>query len=230
MAGTVFGNDAVLQVNTGSGYVNIGCAYSCSFEFSNELIGKTDVNAGLFRKKRVRISDSKMSVQGLTNLVDDTVYSPFYFLQEGVRRTEQDLRILFTDENGIQKQVQGFYLVESIQLSGKSDDFSEYDIEFQGTGTISLEDPDGDTGDIPGNIQFDWWPLAEGATTISGPGNFGRSFTGEPIKLVDREGIQMDEVTVLSDGRQYTTDGTTLTFLNAGNPGGERVYVMWQTV
>lgn len=229
MSDVVFGNNAVLQINILGTYINVGCAVSCSFEFENEIILKTDVNAGLFRKKRVRMSDTRMGVQGLTTLVDDTTQSVMYFLQEGIRRTEQDLRILFTDEAGIQKQVQGSYLVKTVKLTGKSDDFSEFDIEFEGTGSISLEDPEGSGSDIPGDIQWDWWEMAEGATTISGAGHFGRSFTGESLLEVDREGVQYDAITASPDGRQYVYNGTTVAFANAANPG-ERVYVLWENV
>lgn len=229
MSDTIFGNNAVLQVNISGTYLNIGCAVSCMFEFENELIAKTDVNAGLFRKKRVRMSDSRMGVQGLTTLVDDTSYSPFYFLQEGVRRTEQDLRILFTDEGGIQKQVQGSYLIKSIQLTGKADDFSEYDIEFEGTGSISLEDPEASGSDIPGNIQFDWWEGAGGETSITGPGHYGRSFAGESVKYVDIEGIGHDLVSGTPGNREYANTGTVISFLIPLEAGG-RVYVLWETV
>jgi predicted secreted protein len=231
MSDIVFGNNAVLQVRIAGTYVNVGCAVSCSFEFENELIAKTDVNAGLFRKKRVRMSDSRMSVQGLTTLVDDTSYSPMYFLQEGVRRTEQDLRILFTDEGGISKQVQGSYLVKTIQMTGKADDFSEFDMGFEGTGTISLEDPDDSGSDIPGDVQWDWWEAVEGQNTITGAGHYGRSFAGEELILVDREGIQYDEVLSSPAGRQYSNSGSVISF-DAALPFnlGERVYVIWQNV
>lgn len=229
MSDIVFGNNAVLQVNISGTYFSIGCAVSCSFEFENELIGKTDVNAGLFRKKRVRMSDSRMSVQGVTTLVDDTTYSPMYFLQEGIRRTEQDLRMLFTDEAGIIKQIQGSFLVKTIQTTGKADDFSEFDIEFEGTGSISLADPDESGEEIPGDIQWDWWEMAEGDLSVSGPGHFGRNFVGESILEVDREGTQYDAVASGPDSRQYVYNGTTVAFLNPANPG-ERVYVLWKTV
>lgn len=228
----VFGNNAVLQANILGTYVSIGCAVSCSFQFENEIIAKTDVNAGLSRKKRVRMSDSSMSVQGLTTLVDSTTYSPFYFLQEAVRRTEQDLRMLFTDEAGVSRQVQGSYLIKSIQLTGKADDFSEFDMEFDGTGTISLADASESGSVIAGIVMWDVWDLAEGATSITGTGTYGRSFAGENVVLVDREGIQYDEVASGPSGRQYSKSSTVISFDTTlpGNPGGERVYVIWQEV
>jgi hypothetical protein len=229
MSDIIFGNNAVLQVGISGTYFSIGCAVSCVFDFENELIPKTDVNAGLFRKKRVRMSDCSMSVQGLTTLVDDTTYSPMYFLQEGVRRTEQDLRILFTDEGGISKQIQGSFLVRKIQLTGKADDFSEFDMEFDGTGAISLADPDDSGSDIPGNIQFDWWEGAGGETSITGPGHYGRSFSGESVKYVDIEGIGHELVSGTPGNREYANTGSVISFQIPLEPGG-RVYVLWETV
>lgn len=178
------------------------------------------------------MSDSSMSVQGLTTLVDATTYSPMYFLQEAVRRVEQDLRILFTDEGGVSKQVQGNYLVKSIQLTGKADDFSEFDIEFDGTGTISLADASDSGSEIAGTVNWDVWDLAEGATSVTGAGTYGRSFAGENVVLVDREGLQYDEVASGPSGRQYSKSSTVISFdpTLPGNPGGERVYVIWQEV
>lgn len=233
MSDIVFGNNAILQVKISGTYVSLGCAISCSVEYQNELIAKTDVNAGLNRKRRVRMGDSSMSVNGLVTLVDSTTQSPFYFLQEAVRRNEVDLRILFTDEGAIQKQVQGNYLIQTIKLTGKADDFSEFDIEFQGTGDISLADPDDESGsDIPGDVQFDWWPLDEGETSITGTGHYGRSFSGELILEVDREGIEQEPVTGSPSGREYANSGTIISFDSTlpGNPGGERVFVLWRNV
>lgn len=233
MSDIIFGNDAILQVNIDGVYVAVGCAMSCSFEYQNELIGKTDVNAGLSRKKRVRMGDSKMSVHGLTTLIDDaTAYSPMYFLQEAVRRTEQDLRLLLIDEGNIIKQIQGSYLVSRINVTGAATDFSEFDIDFEGTGTISLADADESGATlINGDVQFDWWEMGAGDTSVTGPGHFGRSFAGEDIILVVQEGIQYNETAGTPGAREYANSGTVISFVSdTPAVGGERVYVMWKNV
>lgn len=228
----VLAKDVILQVKIGEAYISKGCAETCAFTLSNELIGKTDVNAGLFRKRRVRISDSGMSVQGLTTLVDDEKLSTFYFLQETVRRSELDLRILFTDEGNIQKQIQGIYVIESIGVNGgRIGDWSDFNIEFKGTGTISLADPEDDGSSIPGDLQWDWWETTPGASSITGPGFYGRSFAGEQLIMVDREGLQYDEVVSGQTGRQYSSDGTTISFdANLTFNDNERVFVLWREV
>lgn len=229
MSNVVFGRDMVFEAKIDDVYTPFGCAASGSFDFKNELIAKTDVNAGLFRKKRVRISDCSLSVQGLTTLENNSTGSVMYFLQEGVRRTEQDLRITFTDEANLQKQIQGMFLLESCQLSGEVSGFSEFDMEFQGTGGFTISDVEDESGGIIGDAQWDWWAAVEGGNTISGAGNYGRSFAGDEILLVDREGVQYDEVTSSPSGRQYSSDGTTISF-DAALPfnSGERVFVLWK--
>lgn len=232
MSSVVFGQDMVVEAKISGVYTPVGCAVSGSFQFKNELIGKTDVNAGLFRKRRVRISDCSMSVQGLTTLENNTTASTLYFLQEGVRRTEQDLRITFTDEDGLQKQVQGLFLLESTQLNGEVSGFSEFDMEFQGTGGFSISAVSEESGSgIPGNVNWDWWEGVEGENTITGVGHYERSFAGKEIIEVDREGTQYNEVDdPPTDGElEFSQDGTTITF-PTGNTfeAGTRVFVIWQ--
>lgn len=231
MSDVVFGRDMIFEASIDDVYTPVGCAVGGSFTFKNELIGKTDVNAGLFRKRRVRISDCSLSVQGVTTLENNSTASVLYFLQEGVRRTEQDLRITFTDEAGVQKQIQGMFLLESTQMTGDVSGFSEFDMEFQGTGGFTQSDLTDESGEILGDVEWDWWDTVEGGNTITGPGNYGRSFAGEEVMLVDREGMQYDEVAGTPSGRQYSKDSTTITFDSSlpFNPG-ERVYVFWQNV
>lgn len=233
MSNIVAGHDMVLEVKISGVYTPIGCATACSFEFSNEIILKTDVNAGLFRKKRVRISDCRASVQGLTTLVNDTTISALYFLQEGVRRSEQDLRFRFTDEGGLQKQVQGLFIVSSVKLTGDVSGFAEHAIDYEGTGGFSISTiDDGSSGTSTGDVLWDWWEVADGAVTITGAGHYGRSFAGRPtidIIEVDREGSQYNYVASSPTGLQFTYDGTTIAF-DPANPmvAGARVFVIWQ--
>lgn len=230
MSGVVTGRNIILEVKVDDVYYPIACASSCSFEFQNELIGKTDVNAGLFRKKRVRIGDNRASVQGVTTLEVDGKLSVLYFLQEAVRRTEQDLRFTLTDESGLIKQVQGIYLVASVSASGDVSAFCEFDISFEGTGGISIGDLDeSGTQGLPGQVLWDWWEVSEGATSITGTGHYGRSFAGQDVIEVDREGVQYDYNGGPAEGRTYDYDGTTISF-DPLNPmvAGARVFVIWQ--
>lgn len=232
MSSVVFGRDMIMEVNVAGEWEVVGCADSCSFEFKNELIQKTDANAGLFRKRRVRMSDCSMSVHGLMTLENNATITPLYFLQEAVRRVEQDLRITFTDEAAVQKQIRGNFLLESAPIQGEvAGGFSEFDLDFQGTGGFTISAVSDDSGGIPGDVDWDWWEGVEGDNTITGSGHYGRSFAGKDIIEVDREGTQYNEVTgTPTDGeKEFSQDGTTITF-PSGNPfeAGTRVFVIWQ--
>jgi hypothetical protein len=65
MANEVFGTGVSVRAKVSGEYITIGCADRCSFQLVNEIIGKTDVNAGLYRKKRVRLGDCNGSVDGI---------------------------------------------------------------------------------------------------------------------------------------------------------------------
>lgn len=234
MGNIIAGRNMVLEISISGTYIPIGCAYSCQFEIENEIIGKTDVNAGVFKKKRVRLSDCRANVQGLTTLENGSTISVMYLLQESVRRVEQDLRFRFVDEAGLPWQIQGIFLISNVTVSGESTSFSQFDVSFEGTGGFSQSTPTDESGSsgislLPGEVTFDWWETTPGGNTISGTGHFGRSFAGETVIEVDREGTGLFEVTGTPGSGQYEYDGITITTdpNNVYNEG-ERIYVLWQ--
>lgn len=233
MTSVVFGDNVLFFVTVSSVDIAIGCATSIQYEYENELILKTDRNAGLFRKKRVRISDCRASVTGLTSLVDNSeTKSLFYFFQEGVRRSELDLKILFEDEDGVQKQITGSFLIQAIQVSGDPSAFSEFTINFEGTGDIAFSDP---STDSPGLLACQLQPtiyidLAEGATEVT---DALLETEGATILWVTREGTGFQETNSDPPGNgEFYFDDTTgsIVFLSPGNPASpnlERIAIGW---
>lgn len=236
MSEIVEGKDVVVMVMVEDVPIAAGCATSVSFEFENEIIGKTDVNAGLFRKKRVRISDFRGSVQGLITLFNTTsILSCFYFLQEAVRRTEQTLRFIFTDQDGNDKMIQAKFLVQSEKLSGDSDGIAEFDLSLEGTGDLTIGDiPSPGDSDCPEAFS-DWWTPSAAATSFTGAGTGGKSFVGKEIIEVTREMSGPLRPTSPLNGTpgdgEYSYDNTNIKIwaLNSFD-GTERVFVIWQTV
>lgn len=223
----VHGKDVNVEARINGDYIAIGCAFSCSFEFENELIGKTDVNAGLSRKKRVRISDCRGSVQGVTTLNNSaTRLTAFYFLQEAIRRTEQDLRFVFVDEIGNTRYIQCMFLVKTHQLTAESSGFSEFDLQLEGTGTPTIGTVELIETICP-ELFSDTWETTESEFSISGLGQEGRSFAGGDILEVDREGLQYDFTAGSPGNREFNYNGTEITFENAFE-AGERVLVVWK--
>lgn len=232
MSNVVFGPNGFLQCKVGGVYKMIGCQITARISFANELIGKTDRNAGLFRKKRVRMSDMSASVSGLTTLeTDDQTISALYFLQEGVRRTEQDIRMKFTDEAGVSREIQGAFLVEAIEFSTDTTAFSNFDLSLSGSGGITITAGASDVPINAGDILSDWFATTPGGNSVSGDGEYkGYNFEGMRIIEVDREGVQYDEADV-AVGRFYSYDGTSISFdpINPFNDG-ERVFVIWEVI
>lgn len=230
MPNIVLGKNVNVEALVNGVYVVIGCAVSCSFEFDNELIGKTDVNAGLSRKKRVRISDNRGSVQGLTTLENSaTRLTVFYFLQEAIVRAEQTMRFVFTDEGGGTKYITGVFLVKTVGITADVSAFSEFDLQLEGTGgvTIGTVDPPPDL--FCPELFSDTWETTPGETEISGPGLEGRSYEGDEILVVFREGLEHEYTAGVPGNREYSYDGVNISFdpTNPFNPD-ERVNVVWK--
>lgn len=230
MPNVVTGNNISVEALVDGDYIVIGCAFSCSFEFENELIGKTDVNAGLYRKKRVRMSDTRGSIQGLITLLNtSTRLSIIYFLQEAIVRAEQTMRFVFTDTAQNTKYIVGTFLVKSIGLNGDTSAFGEFDLQLEGTGPITVSDVNPIPDPFCPEMFSDTWETTPGGTSITGAGLAGRSFEGQDILVVYREGTQFDYTSGAPGNRQFAYDGVSISFdpTNPFNPD-ERVAVVWK--
>lgn len=221
---TIHGRDVNVLVDVGGTDIYIGCATSSVFRFRNEIIGKTDVNAGLFRKKRVRISDMSASVSGVSITEGGDKVGQFYFLQEGVRRTEQNLKFLFVDEDGVDTVLEMVGLVESIEINSDVSNFSEYDINFEGTGPFTISElAPPDSGEVSCETQDTiYTTLAEGAISIQNPLLIQASGQTITIISVSRSGAVFYETTAPAGNLEFNYNSTTgeISFLNAGNPAG----------
>lgn len=228
----VQGRNVVLLKKVGVTYYPIGCAVSCQFRFKNEIVGKTDVNAGLFAKKRVRISDCSASVNGvLKRTNDDGILSTFHFLEEGVRRTEGDYKFLFTDDDGVAKIVTFIGLVETVDISGETSSMAEFDLQLQGTGGFEMSDLSDPRSPGDENVESDWWNTVNGQSYISGLSQSGLSIVNKDILAVEIEGTGYDIVTGTPGNREckYTASGridfypTEVVF-----DGSQTAYVLWK--
>lgn len=228
----IHGRDVNVLVYNGT-WIYLGCATNSTFRFINEIIGKTNATSGLSRKKRVRISDSNASVSGLSTTEGGDKVGGFYFLQEAIRRTEQQLKFLFIDEAGTDTTIEMTGLVETIEMNSDTSNFSEFDIQFQGTGEITLgtlEPPE--SGSECQNVFSDWWETTEGATSISGASANGIATTlaGKTIIEVDREGLVLNSVSVIPANNQFRYTGTDEIEIDPANPfnAGETMFVIWE--
>lgn len=227
----VFGSGVSVRAMVDGEYITVGCASGCSFSFENELIGKTDVNAGLFRKKRVRISDCRGSVEGVIITASSaTRLTIFQFLTEGVRRSEIDMQFIFEDLSGGVKVIAGTFLVQSVDLSAEFSAFAEFSLNLEGTGEITISDVAPPPDVVCEQIFSDWWTTTPGESGVSGTGHAGLSFAGHDIIEVDREGLQHDIIATGTPGNRQAlyAGGSTVTF-DPANPfnSGETIFITW---
>lgn len=225
----VFGRDVAVQDFVDGDYITVGCATSCSIEYINEIIGKTDANAGLFRKKRVRISDVRISIQGvLISESEPTRLSAWHFLQEAIRRSERTIRMVFTDELGNDKAITGLFIVSTQSLVADVNAFTDFDIQMEGTGGIAITEiaPPGEV--VCPEWARDWWAVSSG-NTVNGLGDAGLTFAGKELIAVFRSGAPLNETSGTPGNMEYSFDGTTIT-VDPTNPfnSGETVFVIWE--
>lgn len=64
---------------------------------------------------------------------------------------------------------------------------------------------------------------AEGDTTVS-----SGTLSGKTILGVQREGVGFKKIVGTPGSREYAFSGTTITFLNAFNPGGEDIEILYK--
>lgn len=230
ISNAVQGKNALMQVFVVDQYYNIACQVDFTFEYSNENILKTDVNAGSFRKRRTRISDLSGTVQGVTTTSNDTNISIFYFLQEAIRRSIQQIRFLWRSNDNVVKTVDAKMLIETIDMTGAIGDASKFDMKLVGASdglTLDPIDPPDSTSDD--GLNGDYWTTTETGTSITGIGMNGKSFSGKQILSVTRSGSgDYIPVTIFTGvGLEYMYDGTTIFFQNPFGPD-ETVTVIWK--
>lgn len=152
------------------------------------------------------------------------------------------MRFVFTDQAGFIRNIEGIFLVRTINLTGSQTDFSEFDLQLEGTSNIDIGvvippgggggDDDSDSG-APAcldELYSDYWEAVEGESSVSGLGVQGLTFADQQVLFVSREGIEHEFVASGPGNREYTYDGTEISFdpTNPFNAEGERIFVIWK--
>lgn len=231
MSNIVQAKNAILFGWLGAAWYPIGCETNFNYHYENELITKTDRNAGSFRKYRVRISQNTGSVEGVvttTNIAESLTI--FYYLQEAIRRTEQQFKFSWTDNDGLLKEITGLFVIKDIDIPNQQGGFSMFTMELQGTGGLTI-DPvtDPDDGSDEG-IDSSSWDTTPDATTLSGLSVEGKTFVGKKILLVSRTGAPHSLVTGTPGNLEAQVSdpaGANITFLNPFNVD-ETVFIVWE--
>ncbi len=228
----VQGRNMIASIKVSGNWFPVFCAKSCSFDFTNEIILRTGVNDGLFPKRRVRRSDWSGSAAGVV-VTDNTVdrYSPFYLLQDGVRRSEREWQFEFTNEDGEVKTISGFALIQNLPINGDVSGWAQASVSIVGTGAFVI-DASPSSGGVDENVDSDYWETTAGTNSISGLSENGKSIVGKTVLAVAREGTVYDPIfSGTATNRQARVDsgaGSVTFDSNIPFNPGETVWVMWK--
>jgi len=228
----VYGDSVIFSIKNGDIFYPVFCGKSCSFSFKNEIILRTGVNDGLGIKRRVRRSEWSGSGTGVT-VVDNNSsrYSPFYLLQEGIRRTENEWQFELTALDGTVKTITGTAIIEGLDISADVTSFSESVVNIIGIGLPAIDESPSDPG-TDENVDSDYWTTTAGTNSISGTSVDGKSLVGKIILAIAREPdnyFPITSGTPTNNEAKFDTVAGSITFSTSlPFESGERVWAMWK--
>jgi len=228
----VRGSNMIASIKVSGTYYPVFCAKSCSFEMTNEIINRTGVNDGLFTKRRIRRTEWSGSASGvLVTNNDGDRYSPFYLMQESVRRSTMEWQFEFTNLDGDVRTIEGEALIQNLPISGDVQSFVQCTVNIIGTGGFTMdESPSSPTSDE--NVDSDYWVTIAGGTSIQGLSFYGKTLQGKEILAIAREGTVYDPITTGSPSNRTALFNSALGRITFDsnipfNPG-ETVWAMWK--
>lgn len=228
----VRGQNMIASIKVNGTFYPVFCAKSCSFEMTNEIINKTSVNDGLFTKRRVRRTEWSGSASGvLVTNNDGDRFSPFYLLQDSVRRSSRTWQFEFTNLDGDIKTIEGDALIQNLPISGDVQSFVQCTVNIIGTGAFTIDvSPSSIVSDE--NVDSDYWTTTPGGYSISGLSADGKSLQGKTILAIAREGTVYDPITTGSPTNRialFNSATGTITFdSNIPFNPSETVWAMWK--
>lgn len=228
----VRGSNMIASIKVSGTYYPVFCAKSCSFEMTNEIINRTGVNDGLFTKRRIRRTEWSGSASGvLVTNNDGDRYSPFYLMQESVRRSTMEWQFEFTNLDGDVRTIEGEALIQNLPISGDVQSFVQCTVNIIGTGGFTMdESPSSPTSDE--NVDSDYWTTTAGQYQISGLSVGSKTLQGKEILAIAREGTVYDPITTGSPSNRTALFNSALGRITFDsnipfNPG-ETVWAMWK--
>lgn len=227
----IHGKDILLSIKIGPDFIPVLCAIDMTFTCTQEVILATTVDTGIWRRKRLRnLSEWSVQVSGLTKIDNsDGQAGFFYLLQENIRGSEQTIQIMFEDADGNTQVLEGVVLIPQLSINGNVGSFADVNVSFEGTGPVEIGTVESSVdSDLCDDLDTDVWVLGEGDVAVNGNGQEGKSFASKEILEVDREGTLYHYTSGTPGNLEYAYDGTDISFSNAGNPDGEKIFVLWK--
>lgn len=141
--GLVYGQDVILSTPNPDTSVDmpIGCARSCTFEMSRDIIETSTTGSGQFRTYIGGPLSFSGTIEGLT-FIQDTLGTNFDIgrMYEAIQsNTEFNIKYYETDvDNTYFLQKECLVIIESISETASFDNVVTFNVNFKGTGTPTI--------------------------------------------------------------------------------------------
>jgi hypothetical protein len=140
MAQPVLGKDAVIQFLKGDDYFPYACATDIAINFEMETKSVKTIGDGNWEKVRGQKKGYSIDLNGLIKFDDDTVPHAFDIYDYFHNMTAIPYRIIFTNDEGDLKVVEGNALPTSVGLGGGSEGFATGSATLKGDGAVEVRD------------------------------------------------------------------------------------------
>jgi hypothetical protein len=230
----VLGKNVIVSMLVDGDYYPIFCGKTADLGLVQDKIEVTYINSGAHRNYVPGMSDSTLSVNGVTLINNDEhKVSVLYLSQLAIRRSINTYRVLLTDQDSTQVSVSFSAFVLSTNLSRDAIAWSQSSVVFQITDdwTFStiIPPPTEPTCEMQDTL---YKTLASSDTYVTDSLLIPAS--GETITIisVSRSGTVYYETSSTPGSLEfkYTSASGKIEFdpLNPGNPGGEPVSIEYK--
>lgn len=136
MADPVLGSDVIIQFNKNDSYFNYGCATSVEIQFAMETKSVKTIGDGAWKRVRCQSKSLQIQLEGIIK-ADEELPVAFDLLDYFKNMVDVQYRLLFYDETGVMKVIEGYALPVNVNLGGGSEGHATGSITLVGNG-----DPD----------------------------------------------------------------------------------------
>lgn len=199
------GKNVTVELFVGDTWYPVLCAKDMTLTIRQDVVLKTGPNSGTWRERVARINEWTLSVTGITPVVSTVdSLSFFHTVTEAIRMAPQRIRVVFEDQNGDTKQIDGNALIVANEISASFGSFANAKVDFEGSGPLQISDVE-----LPVSPEIevlsDWWLAQSGNNYVDGQS------TGETTGVQYTLG-NSDEIL------HVAVEGATFYVIQAGTP------------
>lgn len=138
MAQPVTGIDAIIQFQKSGEYYPYACAESIELGFDLETVSVKTIGDGVWSKPRGQKLSYQISLNGVIKYDDDTQPHSFDLLDYLLGMTAIPYRIIFTNDEGGLKVIEGVVLPINVNMGGGSEGFASGSATLKGDGAVEV--------------------------------------------------------------------------------------------